>query len=550
MKKTLKMTACLVALLAVLCSSVGLARAADWPLTDETVSFSVFTQVSGATVEDIETNDFTKWYEDQTNVHIDWQVVASGAGQQIPLIIASGDLPDMFFGNLSDVQISTYALLDKVFVPLTDYVYEYGPNIMNMLEESELARQYSYMPDGNIYSLLRVVDTYNERVTKRAWVYQPWLDALGMELPQTTEEFYEMLVRFKNEIPELLGVTDVVPFAGALQGNPANNEPEAYILNSFVFYDNTTFLQIEPDGKTITFVADSEAYREGLRYLNKLYNEGLLVSDTWTQDRKGLLAMTEGSDMNTLGVASAMYWGHFTTENGPLGRDKEFVALPVLEGPDGVRNAYDRGMLVNNGKLVATTSAENLDIIVQWADWFFDADAMMEAGYSANYGPVGTGWDYAADGDLNAVGDQAKYKFLRAVDTKQNDNWFQIEPYYESRSFLDSFVNDDMNRKEAFGGQETQTKYMPYSAFDKKVPFMYFPLEYTEELTKLKDDLQNTTTGEVNVYRNRFITGELNLDTDWDAYLTTLKRVGVDRYVELYQMMYDDYLEVQAAAGF
>lgn len=550
MKTRLLKALSFLTLLAVLCTS-GIAMANEpVSLSDEKVTFSVFTQVGGATVEDIVTNEFTAWYEDKTNVHIDWQVVASGAGQQIPLIIASGDLPDMFFGNLSDVQISTYALLDKVFVPLTDYVYEYGPNIMKMLEESELARQYSYMPDGNIYSLLRVVDTYNEKVTKRAWVYQPWLDALGMELPQTTDEFYEMLVRFKNEIPELLGVTDVVPFAGALQSNPSNNEPESYILNSFVYYDNTTYLQVEPDGKTVSFVADTEAYREGLRYLNKLYNEGLLASDTWTQDRKGLLAMTEGSDVNTLGVAAAMYWGHFTTENGPLGRDKEFVALPVLEGPGGARNAYDRGMLVNNGKLIATTECENLDIVVKWADWFFDADAMMESGYSANYGPAGIGWDYAAEGELTATGEQAKYKYLRAQDTKQNDNWFQIEPYYESRAFLDSFVNDAMNRKEAFGGKETADKYAPYSAFDKKVPFMYFPLEYTEELTMLKDNIQNTTTGEVSVYRNRFITGELSIDNDWDAYLATLERVGVDRYVELYQMMFDDYLEVQASISF
>lgn len=540
----------ILTVLALLCGA-SLALAAEWPLTEEKVNFSVFTQISGQTVEDIETNAFTKWYEDQTNVHIDWSIVASGAGQQIPLIIASGELPDMFFGNMTDVQIMTYALLDQIFVPLTDYVNEYGDNIKKMLAESEIARQYTYMPDGNIYTLLRVVDTYNEKITKRAWVYQPWLDALSMDLPQTTDEFYEMLVRFQNEIPTLLGVTDIVPFAGALQSNPTNNEPESYIMNAFCYYDVETFLEVGEDGK-LSFVANTEAYRDGVRFLNKLYKEGLLAADTWTMDRKGLLNLTEGSDVNKLGVASAMYWGHFTTENGPLGRDKEFVALPALEGPSGVRNAYDRGMLVNNGKLVATTECDNLDIVIKWADWFFDADAMMESGYSANYGPVGVGWDYAAPGELNAAGEQAKYKYLRAVDTKQNDNWFQTEPYYESRAFLNSIVNDAMNRKEAFGGQQTAEKYMPYSAFDKKVPFMYFPLEYTEELTKLKDDLRNTTTGEVNVYRNRFITGELNIDSDkdWAEYCAVLMRVGVDRYVELYQILYDNYLEMQATIGF
>ena len=520
---------------------------ATWPLTQTKETFTIFAQVSGATVENIETNAFTAWYENKTNVHINWDIVTSGAGQQIPLKIAANDLPDAFWGNLSDVQIQTYALLDKVFVPITDSVYRYAPNVLKMLEESEIARQYTYLPDGEIYCLLRVVDTYNERVTKRAWVYEPWLNLLNIALPQTTEQFYNMLVRFKNEIPGRIGVREVVPFAGALLGNPANNEPESYLLNSFVYYDRETFLEIKPDGK-IAFVANTEEYREGLRFLNRLYNEGLLSSETWTHNRNGLLAMTEGGDQNILGVAAAMYWGHFTTENGPKGRDLEFISIPPLQGPRGVRFAYDRGQLVNNGKIAITTACKNVDLLVQWCDWFFDADGMMDSGYNMNYGPEGVGWVRALPGELDMNGQQAKYRYLRAVDQKQNDNWFQMPPYYESAAFIQSVVNDQMNRKEAFGGAETARNYMPYSALDRKVPFLYFPLEYTDELTTLKNNLQNATTGEVNVYRDRFITGQLSIETDWNAYLAVLNRVGVDRYVQLYQMMYDDFLKLQASS--
>ena len=210
---------------------------ATWPLTQTKQTFSIFAQNSGTQIENYETNGFTAWYESKTNVHIDWQVVTSGAQQQIPLKIAANDLPDGFFGNLTDVQIMTYALLDKVFVPITNSVYKYCPNVLKMLDESEIARQYSFMPDGNIYALLRIVDTYNERVTKRAWVYEPWLKLLNTGLPQTTEEFYNMLTRFKNEIPGKIGVREVVPFAGALLTAPANNEPESYLLNSFIYYD-------------------------------------------------------------------------------------------------------------------------------------------------------------------------------------------------------------------------------------------------------------------------------------------------------------------------
>lgn len=39
----------------------------------------------------------------------------------------------------------------------------------------------------------------------------------------------------------------------------------------------------------------------------------------------------------------------------------------------------------------------------------------------------------------------------------------------------------------------------------------------------------------------RFITGELNLEKDWDSYVDTLKGYDVDSYIGLYQKAYDVY---------
>ena len=515
-----------------------------WPLTQERQTFTIFAANGGSIVEDLMTSSFARWYTEQTNVEVIWDTVTTGAGSIIQVRIASGDLPDAINGNLSDTQIQTYALLDKVFVPLTNSIFNYAPNVVNMLNNYPIARQFSYLPDGEIYSLLRVVDTFNERVTKRAWVYQPWLDLLGIGLPQTTEEFYRMLIRFRDEIPGLIGVPEVVPFAGALNGNPANNEPESYILNSFVYYDNSTFLEILDNGR-LHFVANTEEYREGLRFLNRLYREGLLAPETWTMDRSGLLRLTEGGSQNIVGAVSAMYWGHFTTEAGPIGRDLEFVSIPPLQGPRGVRHAMDRGQLVNNGRLVVTTAARNVDLIVQWADWFFDAHGQMNAGMTMNYGPENVGWTRAQPGQLNRHGQQAQYRLLRPADSRNTDNWFMFPPYYESAQFIDSFVDDFMYRKEAFGGRETAVNYMPFSALNRRVPFMYFPFEQMDEATRLIDLLRNTATGEINVWRNRFITGEASLDSDWDAYLTSLNRLGLPRYIEMYQAMYDEFVRTQ-----
>jgi putative aldouronate transport system substrate-binding protein len=523
---------------------------ASWPLTTTPgPHFRVFAQVSGATVEDMPTNAFTHWYQEQTGVEIEWMTVTSGAGQQIPLMIAAGDLPDMFLGNVGTMQLQTWALLDQVFQPLTESIFRYGYNFVNMLRNYPQTRQHVFMPDGNIYSLLRVVDTFNERVNKRAWIYEPWLDLLGADLPVTTEEFYDLMVRFRDEIPALIGVDSVVPLAGALQGNPANNEPESFFMNSFIFYSRDHFIRILEDGRTLEFVADTEEFRDGLRYMNRLYSSGLLSSETWTHNRSGLMHMTEGGDQNILGAVTAMFWGHFTTEGGPLGRDLDFITIPVLEGPQGVRLAYDRGMLINNGMLIATTANPNVDLTIQWADWFFDPFAMMDAGYSSVLGPVDVGWRHALPGELDVHGNQALYAYLRPPDNPQNDAWFQVLPYFWPASFIDAFVNDESNRKEGWGGEQTRINYYPYSAFDQRLPFLFTPFEHLDEFNRLQSDLTHGTTGEIRVHISRFMTGELDINNDahWNAYVQLINRLGAQRWLELYQEMFDDYLASQAA---
>lgn len=36
-----------------------------------------------------------------------------------------------------------------------------------------------------------------------------------------------------------------------------------------------------------------------------------------------------------------------------------------------------------------------------------------------------------------------------------------------------------------------------------------------------------------------FITGDMNLDTEWDSYVETIKSIALDDYLALYQEAYD-----------
>ena len=62
-----------------------------------------------------------------------------------------------------------------------------------------------------------------------------------------------------------------------------------------------------------------------------------------------------------------------------------------------------------------------------------------------------------------------------------------------------------------------------------------------DELSMLKVQLKNY----IEESRSRFIIGDLNLDNDWDTYLSTLEDLGLSRYLELEQKAYDTMFKAE-----
>ena len=81
---------------------------------------------------------------------------------------------------------------------------------------------------------------------------------------------------------------------------------------------------------------------------------------------------------------------------------------------------------------------------------------------------------------------------------------------------------------------ETMDKYEPYGAY-KTIPNFFLTEDQAVEISEIKTPLLDYVEETV----ARFITGDLNLDADWDSYLKEFDKIGVDRYLDLYQQIYD-----------
>ena len=218
-------------------SGVAMSAPGVLPIVEETVTLRV-AAIPHATVEDLTTNYATEWLEQQTGVHVEWNVLPrKDARQKINLMLTSAtDLPDVFLGNgaVTPEQATLYGG-QGLFLPLNDFIDQYSTEVKRFFEENPLIEKIGTSPDGNIYSLGNYDLCYHCYYSQRVWYNKTWLDKLGLAVPQTTEELYAVLTAFKTQDPNGNGKADEVPFTGATTG--WNTTLDGYLMNPFEYND-------------------------------------------------------------------------------------------------------------------------------------------------------------------------------------------------------------------------------------------------------------------------------------------------------------------------
>ena len=82
----------------------------------------------------------------------------------------------------------------------------------------------------------------------------------------------------------------------------------------------------------------------------------------------------------------------------------------------------------------------------------------------------------------------------------------------------------------------TDESYAPYGVpLSTMLPPLFYPEDSISELAQIHATLDEF------VYETavRFITGDLDTDGDWDWFQNELKKIGIDRYLEITQEAYD-----------
>ncbi|MGI6696147.1 MAG: extracellular solute-binding protein [Christensenellales bacterium] len=124
----------------------------EFPIVDEKITLDVWCY-QRATVEDLWTNRMTEWYEEKTNIHINWIIVPQAEETtKLNLSIASGEYPDIYLTYFSAAQANQLGT-QGVLIPLNDLIEKHAYYTTKRLEANPEYKEWITAPNGNIYTL-------------------------------------------------------------------------------------------------------------------------------------------------------------------------------------------------------------------------------------------------------------------------------------------------------------------------------------------------------------------------------------------------------------
>lgn len=258
----------------------------------------------------LENNPVLKRAEELTGIRLDIEAPPSNEyWDRTRIIVASGDYPDMMIQG-TDVDMEKWAE-EGILAELDDKIVNY-PNLMANIT----AGQWS---DGRALSTGKIVAVPRANAhDKRGYVInQTWLDNLGLEAPETIEEFVEVSRAFTFDDPDGNGKDDTygVTFSSTTGRNPLFSQTTDFVSTAYNM--SVHWGMPDADGAFRTRATSLKFY-DYLDLFKDMYEEGIL-------DRELIINKSYENDVigammkNRVGIvqgSAKSYISEFITANG------------------------------------------------------------------------------------------------------------------------------------------------------------------------------------------------------------------------------------------
>ena len=486
-----------------------------------------------------------KRLEEQTNVHVNWKAIQSDQwGDKIALEMSNiKTLPEFVFNaQFGDTDLLKYAK-QGVIINVEEYIDKYMPNLCKVFEQAPEYRAMCTDENGHIWALpwieqLGYEKTAIQTVGNMPFINVAWLDFLGLKMPTTTDELEQVLLAFRDNAAALKAEFnvdgDIIPLACIINGG---NEDCTILCNGFgEGYgdpDSGKHIVVTPDKKVVS-AATTEGFKKGVAWLHKLYDEGLIDPDAFTQEWSTYVAKGKSG---RYGVCFSWDVANIVSISmDDLIAGKGWQPLPALTAD--VRNitpttgSYTSGF--DRGRCVVTANAKNPALICAWLDQMY---APLQSPQN-NWGTYGEDDEFDIfEMSTNANGEpMLKHTWLGDASPVEVR---EAECVGGPLAILDSYYGvyvtcpDDAQYRLDW----IKNVYTPDMNTKYVYPNVFMNTDDTKKVSDLSADLNKC----INTARADWIMNGFT-DADWNQFQSDLQSYKLDEYLSIYQKYLDAYL--------
>ena len=470
--------------------------------------------------------------EELTNIHIEYTCVPeTAATEKYGLLLASGEYPDMsLFGNYPGGMDAGVA--DGVLWDMTEAVRLYMPNYRTLLTEHEDVKQIAITDEGRnvgMYMIRCYVDGHNKEViveTEPAWtgmtIRLDWLEELNMEIPRTIDQLYDVLVAFRDNYGAWMHL-----YRNGTIGSD-------YILSAYGVTQDFYLI----DGTTeVGFGPMTEEYKTYLKLMRDWYAEGLIDPDFSSTNSTEILTDNEyfANDKCGVGISYQGTCGDVPYRNGYT--DNPDIWLEPIEGPvlnegDTTVTTFQSNVATGPTYVYTSVTAEELPVLAKWLDWHYTYDYAVIQGHGV-------------EGSTYTIDEDSEWYFIYTDKIKNPETPGMtpqaargLETMFNNVGYMDWKGGFELNA--ATGNTYSEHAYEVWGrqTDDIMIPTdASFTSDEANEYNNLFVDIE--TYVEENTVQ--FIMGTLDIDSNWDSFVSGLENLNIARCLEIRQASVDRF---------
>ncbi|MDO4292809.1 MAG: extracellular solute-binding protein [Eubacteriales bacterium] len=463
--------------------------------------------------EPIENNRWIKYYKDTLNIDCEYSLANASLAdynQELLLAMTSGTLPDVF--HVFDQSMISQLAEAGVIWDMTEIYQQNANETLGGIIEGEGTEIYSTgMYDGKLYAIPQKMPSTNSY--NHLWVRRDWLNELNLDKPETMDDVKAIAQAFTENYANNVGLLFSNSYMYEYQG----------IFWAFGGKENKDRNQwvLQEDG-TLAYSEILPEMKEGLRWLNSMYEAGLInpewaTMDTWT-------ALADYVATNRCGIFFGPHWYGFSLQSyeDTMDADADWIAVGLPTGIPGQEVLIPSNNTVD-GWICVSKNNENPEAVIHMLNAYVE----QLFGENNNFSEF-----FACDLDSSLWKATPVWSLSATVDLEPCEN--MAENYDASTGTMNEaglkgagatywqYIKDGLSAYQYMFGPADSC----FSFVAKTYPQDLLWNQYLGAPTKTQNERWSSMTELIDSYYLKMINGEIDINTGFDQMVKEWNTLG------------------------